>query len=359
MKVIGHQSSVIGRTVRRVAPGSRLPVTGRQLPVPTGNWRLVTGNALAALLLPALLASMPLAASAQSHLLVVSGLGGDPKYTDDFHRWGTSMVDAARKRFGLSEQQVVYLAEKPERDAARIDGAATRENVDAKLREIAGRAGPTDRVLILLIGHGSADARGARINLPGPDLTASDLAKMLDRFRTQQVTVVNAASASGDFQEPLAGRNRTIVTATRSGMERNETVFGRFFVDAFAGDGADTDKDGRVTVLEAFEYAQREVERFYKTENRLQMEHARLEGDREAARRFFLAAASSSGGVPASASAELRGLVEQRQQLEARVESLRARKDTMEEARYQEELEKLLVELALKNREIRAKEGGR
>jgi hypothetical protein len=296
------------------------------------------------------------ALAAQSHVVVVSGLGGEPAYSDQFHQWGTAMVDAARTRFGLAPEQVVYLAERPDRDPARINGPSTREQVERTLRELAGRAGPADRILILLIGHGSSDGRGARINLPGPDITAEELAALLARFATQQVVVVNTASASGDFHDPLAGPNRAVITATRSGMERNETIFGRFFVEAFAGDVADADKDGRVTVLEAYEYARQEVERFYKSSNRLQMEHARMEGNRELARGFHLAAAAR--GAPAGASAELRALIAERQRLEGQVEALRSRRGEMDAARYEAELESLLVELALKTREIREKGGG-
>ena len=339
------------------AIGYQLSVTSYELPVNSLDWQLATGNwkrgvgticVLAALLLA------PGRAAAQSHLLIVSGLGGEPRWSDELHRWGVAMVDAASKRYGLGQDQIIYLAEKPERDPARIDGKSTREEIEKAVAGLAGRAGSADRILIVLMGHGASDSQGARLNLSGPDLTAADLARLLERFPTQRVVVVNTASASGDFQEPLAARNRTVITATKSGMERNETVFGKFFVDAFAGTGADTDKDGKTSVLEAFEYAQREVERHYTSSNHLQTEHALLSGDREAARAFFLAAAPS---LPAGASAELRALLEQKQQLEARVEAHRARKDQMEAAQYQKELEQLLVELALKNREIRAKEG--
>lgn len=296
------------------------------------------------------------ALSAQSHLLVVSGLSGEPKYAEEFHRWGTAMVDAARTRYGLAAEQIVYLAERPETDPTRIRGASTRENVERALADLAGRAGPTDGILILLIGHGSSDDAGARLNLPGPDLTAADLARMLRRFPTQRIVVANTASASGDFAETLSGQNRVVITATKSGMERNETTFGRFFVDAFTGAGADIDKDGRASVLEAFEYAQREVERHYKSSGFLQTEHAQLAGDREAVRGFFLSAGMAA--LPAATTPEMRALLEERQRLQNQVEALKGRKDQMEPARYLEQLEQVLVQLALKTQEIRQK-GGR
>jgi hypothetical protein len=308
-------------------------------------------------LFAAALGLVPVSAGAQTQLLVVSGLAGEPRFEQEFGKWGATLVDAAAKRYGLRADQVVYLADKPASDPTRIDGRSTKAEVERAVREMAQRAGPSDRVLVVLIGHGASDSEGARINLSGPDLTASDLAALLNLFTTQRVVVVNTASSSGDFQQPLAGKNRTIITSTRSGMERNETVFGRFFVESFAGDGADTDKDGRTTVLEAFQFAQREVERHYKDANHLQTEHAVLAGDQELARGFYLAAASAAPTT--AASAEVRALIEQRQQIEARVEALRARRASMPAADYDKQLEDLLVELALKNREIRAKEGGR
>lgn len=303
-----------------------------------------------------LILSFVVPAGAQGHLLVVSGLAGEPRLEEQFHSWSSAMLTAASSRFGLPADRIIYLAENPEVDPQRIDGESTKANVEATLTQLAERAGPSDRILILLIGHGSSDARSSRINLPGPDLTAEELGSILDRFPTQEVVVVNTTSASGAFQEALEGENRTIITATNSGREQNETVFARYFVDAFAGDGADIDKDGQVTVLEAYEFASAEVERFYESDNRLQTEHSVLAGDRELARAFALGGAPRAGAT-SSESPEILSLIEERQALEARVEALTARKDEMDEASYQTELESLLLELARKNREIREKEG--
>jgi hypothetical protein len=302
----------------------------------------------------ALLLLAPAGAAAQAHLLVVSGLGGEARYSDDFHDWGTSLGDAARERFAIPAERVVYLSENPARDAERIAGRATKENIEAAIREIARRAAPTDRVMIVLIGHGSSDSRGARLNIPGPNLEAVEFAAMLEALSSQPLVVVNTASASGGFQDPLAGPNRTVITATRSGMERNETIFGRYFVEAFTRDGADTDHDGRVSVQEAFEYATREVERFYRQSNLLQMEHARLEGDADLARVFHLG--SRALAASADASPELRELYAERQRLEEAIESLQTRREQLGDA-FAGQLEGLLLDLARTNRQIRELEG--
>jgi hypothetical protein len=157
-------------------------------------------------------------------------------------------------------------------------------------------------------------------------------------------------------------------------MERDEARFGGFFVDAFAADGADSDKDGAVSMLEAFDYARRETVRSYETEKTLMTEHAVFDDNGDAtgsaeavagkdgalARATFLGTAAVVAGAeaPAGASPELRALYAARRDIEKRVEALRALKDTMDPVRYEQELEALLVELALKNQEIRRMEGG-
>lgn len=297
---------------------------------------------------------LPSLAAAQAQLLIISGLGGEQKYVDDFHRWGTTLVDAARGRLGLPAENVVFLSENPARDPSRVNGESRREDVERAIREMAARAGADDRIMIVLFGHGSSDARGSRVNLPGPDITAEEFATLITAFGDRPLAFVNTASASGDFADVLAGPNRTIITATRSGMERNETIFGGYFVDAFAQDGADADRNGRLTLAEAFDYALRETQRAYQMANRLQMENARIEGDSAFARVFHI---QGTAAAPAGASAETQALHARRRELEEAIDALRLRSGQMEPAAYTAELERLLLELARTNQRIQEDEG--
>jgi hypothetical protein len=164
-----------------------------------------------------------------------------------------------------------------------------------------------------------------------------------------------------------------VITATKSSFERNESVFAKHFVVALTSDGADIDKDGRVSLLEAFRYAVTETKRYYDDQGRLQTEHAQLDddGDKKGtadidlrvagadgalARRIFL-----GGGTYASAQGandpRLAALYKERFVLEGRVEELKKRKPTLSADAYDDALENLLVELAMKSKEIRAMEG--
>lgn len=313
---------------------------------------------------------------ARTHLVIVSGLGGSPEHSDAFHRLAVEMADAAENRYGLSRADIHYLGENPERAPERMRAKATRENVERTISDIALASGPDDRTLIVLIGHGSYNNGESRFNLPGPDLTAADFGVLLDRFGTRPVALVNCASSSGEFIAALSGPGRIIVTATRSGRERNETVFARFFVEAFSSDSADLDKDERISVLEAFQYARRLTSDHYERAKQMLTEHAMLddngdgEGSAEAdlekgdgllARSFYLEAdpvAAAAAGQARGTDPELAALYEKRRGFQSRIEALRIRKSKMDPEEYTRELERLLVELARVNQEIRKRGGG-
>jgi hypothetical protein len=304
--------------------------------------------------LAALLAAAP--AAAESHLLVVAGLGGDPEHRDSFHEQAVTLASVAETRLGLPHENVVCLTESPDRDPSTIDGRSTLENVGAALAKLSSRARPGDRVFVVLIGHGSfADGEG-RFNLPGPDLTPAALAALIAPLHDQEVVVVSTASASGAFAEALKSPRRVVVTATKSGQERNQTVFGEHFVAALTGQGADVDKDGRVSILEAYQYATREVARFYEGESRLQTEHARLEDAGGLARRAFLQADSREAAEEQKESDHpaLASLYAARRDLERQIEALRVRKDSLAPEAYAQQLEGLLLKLATQNESIDA-----
>ena len=307
------------------------------------------------------------ALEAQTHVVIVTGASGEPQYAASFHAAASSLVDALAANHGLRPDDITYLAENPARDTARIDGRSSKQELTRSIARIAERARAGDRLLLLLIGHGSHAGSDSRFNLPGPDLTAAELGVMLEPLGQMQVAVVNAASASGDFLPVLSARNRVVITATKSSYERNETLFPRYFIAAFATTGADSDKDERVSLLEAFTYAKREVARAYETDSRLPTEHAMLDddgdrrgsaepdpraGDGAVARRFIIG--SRSQAVASTGSDADRELVMRKERLEAQVDSLRRRKETMASDAYQRELERLLVDLARVSQTLRA-----
>ena len=294
------------------------------------------------------------AAAQDVHLLVVAGVGGDEEHVKQFNTWSLAVLDAATKQ-GVLDANVTYLGENPDQSGGRMKARATRDNVTKAIGDMASRAAANDDIFILLIGHGSFDGKSGAFNLLGPDLSAADYATLLNRFTTQKVVFVNTASSSGAFLQPLAGPARTIVAATKTGGERNETRFAQYFVEALSSESADRDRNGRVSVLEAFDYAAAKVKALYEQSGQILTEHATLDDGSEGklAGAQYMAPERSRTAAAQAADPALRALLEQRDTLERQVVDLRLKKDSLPADQYETQLEALVTALALKTRAIR------
>lgn len=267
------------------------------------------------------------AAFADMHALIVQGLGGEQPYAEQFHT-ATEALRRASQSIGGTHVTVLQ------------DNEATREKILAHFKGLSKTLKADDRVAVYLIGHGSYDGYEFKFNIPGPDLAGSDLIKALDALPSKNQLVVVTGSAGGALVDGLKKDSRIVMTATRSGNERNATYFVNALAEAIASPATDVDKNGRITAQEAFDAANRAVKDYYEREKRLASEHARLEG--ELAARYTVAQLGAAGAGVAVASAG----PPEREQLNNQIEELRLRKANMNEAEYSAELEKLLLQLA-------------
>lgn len=301
------------------------------------------------------------AAAGDRYALIVTGASGGAQYEAKYKEWRTAFATMLRERFAYPADHVVVLAEDESGGARR----ATRENVRAAFNDLKRRSGKDDVVLVLLIGHGSSEAEEAKFNLVGPDLTAAEWAALVKPIAGRLV-FVNATSGSFPFLERLSGRGRIVLTANDSSAQQFETVFPEFFVRAFGDEGADLDKNGKVSILEAFRYASNGVKDWFESQGRLATERPLLDdtGDgvgREAdvpgpdgtvAQVTYL-----QPDVPliTTTDTELAGLLRRRAELETALDLLKARKPTMTPEQYETALESLLLDLARVDQKIRAK----
>ena len=308
------------------------------------------------------------AAAPQHHLLIVAGIGGLDEYRQQFEQQSQKLYQAARAA-GIGAGLIEVLSASPLESLKIEHQPSTRDNLAGALERIRQRAGAGDRVFIVFFAHGNPRGDSAVVNLPGPDLSPADLEAMLEDFQQQTLVIVNTASASGPFANRLSAANRIVITATSSGREYYAGLFGDYFADAFAGDGADRDKDGRISLLEAFDYARREVRRSYEAEKRLLTEHALLddngdavaslepgefEADGALAHRVYLQPPWTPSGPAAAAMLEM---LDRKRQLEDSISQLKMRRDSLPRDSYYDQLELLLVDLALLAREIREQGG--
>ena len=73
---------------------------------------------------------------------------------------------------------------------------ATKAKVTEVLGTVAHQAKAEDDLVLTLIGHGSFDGEEYKFNLVGPDVSAGELAALLDKVPARRQLVVNTTSAS-------------------------------------------------------------------------------------------------------------------------------------------------------------------
>jgi len=289
----------------------------------------------------ACLLAAPLLAGAETHALIVAGLGGESQYEQRFKEQATALAQAAEKLTGDKARVTVLSGAKADRDSVR-----------KQLRALAASAKREDQVMIVLIGHGSYDGEDYRLNLPGPDVTASELATLFDQLPARDQLIVNSTSASGAAIERWARDNRVLISSTKNGGERTATRFAQYWIEAVTGTSADSNRDDVVTATEAYEYANRKVAESFKADVSLATEHARLEG--KGAERFQVARFGNA--VLATSNAALSAMYTQRVDIERDLDAVKERKAALAADAYYDQLEGVLVRLATLQQEIDAKQ---
>jgi hypothetical protein len=285
--------------------------------------------------------------------VTVAGLGGEPEY---------------EQRFAAQAQEIDKLirAGNPDAKVQTLFGhQATKAQVQSVLAAIARDAKPADAFVLMLIGHGSFDGIDYKINLPGPDLSAVELAALLERIPASRQLVVNMTSSSGGSRAALEKPNRAVITATKSGSEKNATIFARYWVEALRDPAADTDKNETVSALEAFIYAEQKTSQFYETQKRLATEHPMLEdtGQSDGTRKpspengegrvasqiamLHIGATQAAANTP-----EKKALLAHREELEQQIDALKYQKAATPPDEYKKQLEALLLELAKTQAEL-------
>jgi hypothetical protein len=290
----------------------------------------------------ALIAVMACAqATAATHVLVVAGLGGEPQFEERFVEWAQRITAASAT--AASGSATVH----------KLSGAAaTGGAIEKSMREITAGVRTGDQFVLVLLGHGSFDGSEYRLNIPGPDLTGSQLLVFLDRLPTSvPQLVVNATSASGAISDRWAKPHRSVVTATRVAGERNATRFGGYWAEALTSDESDRDKDGVVTALEAYEFASRKVADSFKADAAIATEHSRLAGSNPA---VFIVARLGAAALFAS-DAELITMREQQNVIEGQLMQTRAQKAQLPADDYYERLEPVMIDLARLGQRIDAR----
>jgi hypothetical protein len=309
-------------------------------------------------MLGALLAPQPAAAAGARFALLVQGASGEPQYATQHRGWLDDLAKLFSTTFKYDATHLTVLAEQPKPGEEK----ATAEAVKAALGRIATSMKADDQLAVILIGHGTAQNGDAKFNLVGPDLGVAEWAAALKPV-PGRVIVIDTSSSSFPYLAGLAGQGRVVVTATNTASQRFATVFPEGFIKALQSPEADVDKNGRVSVLEAFTYASRFVKQHYEQKGNMAPELAAIDDNGDGKGRDAAAtgpdgavAAATYFDAPAtqtSADPETQRLLDRQQALTEQIDDLKRRQSTMKVDDYDRQLEALITELATVSSEIR------
>ena len=293
-------------------------------------------------------AALPTRALAEERFaVIVSGVAGSEKFAESQKAWVSSLESTLLKGFGFSADRVTVLSE-----SGTADKTATRENVTRTLAALKPKLTADDTLIVVLIGHGTYDGTAAKFNLVGPDMDSREWKAGLEG-NPARLVFVNTTSSSFQFVPALAGKNRIIIAATDSAAQKYTTVFPQFFIESLDQVAkADNDKNGRLSVWEAFTYAGQAVKQEFDQKGTLVTERSIIDDGTNGvlAKTTFLDPPPAATAANA-ASAELE---KRRITIESELEQLKARKGQMPAGQYEEEFERLAIELAKISAQIRS-----
>ncbi|MBT5705666.1 MAG: hypothetical protein HOI66_05025 [Verrucomicrobia bacterium] len=287
-------------------------------------------------------------------LVIVTGIAGAEEYENVFSEWSRKWLDAGE----TAGAKVYSIGIEEEEEVTNRDRIKTILEKETAIE--------TGQLWLVLNGHGTFGGEKGKFNLRGPDISAKDLAAWLKPCK-RPLALVSGFSASAPFIDGLSGPNRVILSATKSGYEVNYSRFGGYVSEAIGNLGADLDKDGQVSLLEAFLKGARDTDEFYQLEGRLSSEHAliddtgdqrgtgfdwyrgvrvikkskdRIKPDGRRAHQFHLIRSEFEQHMP-------KDLREKRDALEIKVLELRDQKEAFDdESDYYARLESLFLDLA-------------
>ena len=300
-------------------------------------------------------------AGAERYALIVTGANGEASYAEPYGRWRQTASLALIEKIGFEQSHILTLW-----DGGDPDHTATAAGVRKALDTLRAKMKPEDVLLILLMGHGSFDGTEAKFNLVGPDLSSVEWGALLKPMPGTLV-FVDATAASFPFLQHLAGPRRIVITATDSVAQRFDTVFPEYFIKALTDPEADIDKNGRVSIWEAFISTSTNVRRYYTQRGTLPTERALMDDngdgrgreaggdgtDGSAAARLYLDP-DVAGAAPTDE--ELLSLLQKRAALQIDLDDLKQRRQLMTPEEYQAEFERMMIDLARVSRDIRRKQ---
>jgi hypothetical protein len=236
---------------------------------------LVTAGECATVGAPGAERSRKPAESDNTYALIVSGTNKDPNESRAKNKAVTNL-----RRFFLDNTKVrtnrLGVLVDSNSVARKDSKISTAKNLKEQIDTFAAAVNPADRFIFYYVGQANIVTDKLRLNLPGADITHEQLAEWINRIKASSMLVVLDCPGAGMAVKALAGQGRIVVAACTADQHYS-TRFSTYFVPALADNKSDTDSDGKVSLLEAFTFASKQLEDSYRRKGLLKTETPTLE----------------------------------------------------------------------------------
>ncbi len=162
-------------------------------------------------------------------------------------------------------KELLEILEKDARtDAKKIADMTGMSVAEVKktIKSLADTIQPEDRFIFYYVGQANIAAGKLRLNLPGPDITHEQLAEWISQIRASSMLLVLDCPGAGMAVKALTGQGRIVIGACTA-EQHYSTRFSEYFVPSLLDSKSDTDGDGKVSLLEAFTFASKQLDDWY------------------------------------------------------------------------------------------------
>jgi hypothetical protein len=196
-----------------------------------------------------------------TYAMIIGGINKDPK-----ERLAKDKVVINLRRFFLNNAKL-----KPARLSVLVAdnssvgkglNISNAESLKETIKTLAAAVQPADRFIFYYVGQANIVAGKLRLNLPGEDITHEQLAEWINQIRASSMLLVLDCPGAGLAVKAMAGQGRIIIGACTA-EQHYSTRFSKYFVPSLVDSKSDTDSDGKVSLLEAFTFASKQLDDWY------------------------------------------------------------------------------------------------
>ncbi len=211
----------------------------------------------------------------KTYALIVSGIIKDPKESLAKDKVVMKLAEFLLNDAGIKSERLRLLVGSDSLVSKGLE-TSTGEKLKETISRLAAAVRPADRFIFYYLGQANTVADRLRLNLPGADITHEQLAEWINQIEASSMLIVLDCPGAETAVKAVCGPGR-IVICSCTADQHYSTRFSEYFVPALADNKSDFDADGKVSLLESFTSASKQVEDWYRRRDLLKTETALLE----------------------------------------------------------------------------------